>query len=145
MATLVKFLFFCCVPFLVSNKNINEPKDFSLLGHWKVNLVELVDDEGTFKRFCVENNLNFDDFQEGIKLFEEVEYIFQENGILEIINPDKLGGNGETNYEYANGSDVLIFGGRKYGFRIKSPNEILIIDYALGHHTQLIMNCIRIN
>jgi len=145
MATLVKFLFFSCVPFLVSHKNVIQANDFNIIGHWKIDRVELIDDEGIFQIFCSENNLNFDDFLEGIKLLEEVEYIFLENGILQIINPEKLGRNGETNYVYSNGSDTLIFGGRKYGFRIKDTNEMCIIDYALGNHTQLIMNCIRIN
>lgn len=117
--------------------------DFNIKGEWDVYKVEFIDENNKLKKILEAQGKNFDEFVEESKLFEEVEFNFKEEGVLEVNNPDKLGGSGETTYSYSNGSDELTFGGRKYGFKVKTCNKISIIDFAFGESCKMIMYCKR--
>lgn len=86
---------------------------------------------------------DYDKYLNEIKLFEQVGYTFRDNDTLLVENPEELGGNGETPYSYKNGSDILNFGGRDYGFEVVSCNEIKISDLTPFDSAKLVMYCRR--
>ncbi len=117
--------------------------DFDIIGEWDVKTVEFIDQEGLMEKFCQEEGVDYDEYLETTKLFERVEFNFQEKGVLALKNPEEMGGDGETTYNYSKGSDKLVFGGHEYGFRIESCEAVVITDFALGESTLLEMHCER--
>lgn len=118
-------------------------ENIKIKGGWDVYKVELVDSENKMEEFIESEGLDYDEYLEGIQLMEQVEYHFKDSGVLKIINPKELGGDGETTYTYVNGSSELTFGGRNYGFEVTNCEEIIITDYFLNKTVKLKMYCKR--
>jgi hypothetical protein len=117
--------------------------DIQIKGNWDIYKVEFVDDENKMEEFFESQGQDFEEYLESTKLFEQVEFHFKDAGVLKMVNPKELGGDGETTYKYTNGADELTFGGRKYGFEVANCDEIIISDFALGKTARLMMFCKR--
>ncbi|PHR46536.1 MAG: hypothetical protein COA32_10350 [Fluviicola sp.] len=120
-------------------------QDIDLIGSWEVYKVELVDADNKLKDFFESENQDFEAYSKGVKIFEEVEYLFKEEGVLFVKNPEELGGDGETTYSFKKGSDEIIIGERNYGFAVNSCSEIEIVDFTPFESAWLTMYCRRVD
>ena len=119
--------------------------DIKIKGGWDVYKVEFVDGENKMEEFLESKGLDYDEYLESFQLMEQVEFHFKDSGVLKMLNPKGLGGDGQTTYKYTNGSSELTFGGREYGFEVTNCDEIIITDFALGKTSKLLMFCKRMS
>jgi len=119
--------------------------DFDLKGHWQVESVELDDPDGMMKELVEENQGNYESYLESIKQFEDIEYYFKDSNIVYIVNPEEVGESGEEIYDYKNGSNNIVLGGRVFDFSVQDCESITITDVAMQGTANFIMICKKLD